>query len=92
MEYETPKRELLDTNALIAESDGLYKQWWILWKRNHPETGLITKQEPEVPYPKILLYLRKSACVCVSPTKRYMWYHVRGISIESFVRPWIHLP
>ncbi len=32
----TPKR-LYDYDKLIAECDGLYRQWLIMWKRIHPE-------------------------------------------------------
>ena len=53
----TGELPLLDIDKLIAESVGLYRQWWIMWKRNHPETCLITKQEPEFPPPKIPIKL-----------------------------------
>ena len=53
----TGELPLLDIDKLIAESEGLYRQWWIMWKRNHPETCLITKQEPEFPPPKIPIKL-----------------------------------
>jgi hypothetical protein len=34
-ENEKPK-SLDDYDKLIAESDGLYRQWWMLWKSIHP--------------------------------------------------------
>jgi DNA-directed RNA polymerase subunit RPC12/RpoP len=43
-----PKLPLYDYDKLIEESEGLYKQWWIRWKDQHPEWG-IQKEEPKEP-------------------------------------------
>lgn len=40
-----------DYDKLIAKSTGLYKQWWIMWKRIHPEWTLIPEKEPAVKLP-----------------------------------------
>jgi hypothetical protein len=42
------EHRLYDYNKLIAESTGLYKDWWILWKRIHPE-GVLFREEPKEP-------------------------------------------
>jgi len=44
---EQPKK-LYDYDKLIAESDGLYRQWWEMWKRIHPEWALYP-EEPKKP-------------------------------------------
>src|SRR5260370_8935952 len=44
---EHPK---FDYDKLIAESDGLYWQWWNMWKRIHPEWAL----HPEKPKEPII--------------------------------------
>jgi hypothetical protein len=31
---------MYDYDKLVAESTGLYRQWWIMWKENHPEWGI----------------------------------------------------
>src|SRR6266446_1996075 len=36
-----------DYDKLIAESTGLYRDWWILWKRIHPEWALIPEKPKE---------------------------------------------
>jgi hypothetical protein len=44
-----------DYDTLIEESDGLYRDWWIMWKRLHPEWALIPEKELVVispPQPK----------------------------------------
>src|SRR5690348_5605487 len=46
---EPPK---YDYDKLIEESTGLYKDWWILWKRIHPEWTLIP-EEPKEPVIKL---------------------------------------
>jgi hypothetical protein len=48
-----------DYDKLIAESTGLYKEWWIMWKRDHPEWALIPEEpkEPIIkapPKPKVI--------------------------------------
>lgn len=46
---DTPtEHRKFDYDKLIAESIGLYKDWWILWKRIHPEWALIP-EEPKEP-------------------------------------------
>jgi len=53
---EHPK---FDYDKLIAESDGLYWQWWNMWKRIHPEWALHPEKpkEPIIkapPKPKVI--------------------------------------
>jgi len=50
---DDPPKKLYDYDKLIAESDGLYRQWWELWKRIHPEWALIPEEpkEPEIKIP-----------------------------------------
>jgi len=43
--HEPKEHPKFDYDKLIAESDGLYRQWWEMWKRIHPEWAL----HPEVP-------------------------------------------
>ncbi len=40
-------RPLYDYDKLIAESTGLYRDWWVMWKCNHPEWALIPEQPKE---------------------------------------------
>src|SRR6266699_1414835 len=52
-----------DYDKLIAESTGLYKDWWIMWKRLHPEWALIKKDEPIIkPPPKHKPVLKQLTC------------------------------
>jgi len=37
---EAEPHKLYDYDKLIAESDGLYRQWWVMWKRIHPEWAI----------------------------------------------------
>ncbi len=63
-----PKRsntppELLDIDKLIEESTGLYQQWWILFKKNHPDRCLIRKEEPVIkPPPKPKVTFKPLSC------------------------------
>ncbi len=50
---EENKHPKLDYDKLIAESDGLYREWWLLWKRIHPEWGLVLEKEIEPPCSKV---------------------------------------
>jgi len=61
----TPEHRKFDYDKLIAESDGLYRQGWTMWKRTHPEWALFPEQpkEQEViipPKPKVTL--KKLSC------------------------------
>jgi hypothetical protein len=55
MDNEQPK-PLYDYDKLIAESTGLYRDWWVIWKHKHPEWALHPEKEPPVkipPQPKV---------------------------------------
>jgi hypothetical protein len=41
---ELPK-QLYAYDKLIAESDGLYRMWWMLWKSIHPQWALKPEKE-----------------------------------------------
>ena len=61
----TPEHRKFDYDKLIAESDGLYRQWWILWKRIHPEWALIPEESKEPiikPPPKTKVTFKKLTC------------------------------
>jgi hypothetical protein len=45
---------LYDYDKLIEESTGVYREWWELWKRIHPEWAIVSEEpkETEIPPPK----------------------------------------
>ena len=47
--YQPPaEHKKFDYDKLIAESTGLYREWWVMWKRTHPEWAL-HPEEPKEP-------------------------------------------
>jgi hypothetical protein len=84
----TEELPLLDIDKLTAESDGLYRQWWIMWKRNHPETCLITRHEPE--FPPLLKYLLNSSISNCHVRDAVIPGHQGVKSLLSSVRNAIH--
>jgi hypothetical protein len=58
MEEEKPKLPLIPIDEYIDNSDGLYKMWWIMWKRITLKTCLIREEEPVItlpPKPKVIV-------------------------------------
>jgi DNA-directed RNA polymerase subunit RPC12/RpoP len=55
-----------DYDKLIAESTGLYRQWWEMWKRTHPEWALVKEEVKELeippPAPKPKATVKKLSC------------------------------
>jgi|GEM_PF-1103522 len=56
---EPPK---YDYNKLIAESDGLYLQWWLLWRDIHPEWGIQKVEPVAIPPAKVKPQPKQLSC------------------------------
>ena len=59
---EKPNHPQFNYDKLIAESDGLYRQWWMMWKDIHPDWALL----PEADYLIEPLYPMMSSTHCTT--------------------------